>query len=208
MMEKIFTKKLLPAVTLNDADSAQRLAETYLDAGLDILEITFRTDATLSSIEAIAKEFPSLKIGAGTILNTHQVAQAKNAGAQFGLSPGFNAEVVKAAQKKEFPFIPGIMTPSEIEVALSTGCRVLKLFPADISGGPEYIKSLEGPYQHTGMQLIPMGGINPQNMKAYLGCSSVLAVGGSWMAPKDKIDAGDFSRIAQVIRETRRNLHF
>lgn len=201
-MQEFFDKKLLPAVTLNDADAALRLAETYLEAGLDIMEFTFRTEATLSAIEAVAREFPAMNIGAGTILETGQITKAQNAGAQFGLSPGLNPAILKTAQDQDFPFIPGVVTPSEIEQALAMGCTLLKLFPAELSGGTKYIQSLEGPYLQTGVQFIPMGGINMQNMNSYLQCPSVLAVGGSWMAPKKKIIQGDFKGIYSVIRNT------
>ncbi|MDR8391104.1 bifunctional 4-hydroxy-2-oxoglutarate aldolase/2-dehydro-3-deoxy-phosphogluconate aldolase [Aliifodinibius sp. S!AR15-10] len=198
-MKQFFQKKLLPAVTLSNAESAKRLADTYLKAGLDILEITFRTDATLAAIEAVAQTFPELHIGAGTILNPSQVQSAKDAGARFGLSPGFNEKVVESAHQIDFPFIPGVMTPSEIEQAWQAGCEILKLYPAEIAGGTEYIRSLEGPYLHAGLDLIPMGGVGPGNMRDYLDCASVVAVGGSWLAPKDKIREGDFAGISKVV---------
>lgn len=202
MLTNFFEKKLLPAVTLNDADSAKRLAEAYLNAGLEVMEVTFRTDATLGAIEAIATTFPEVKIGAGTILSTSQVQSAKDAGAKFGLSPGLNEHVVGSARDKDFPFIPGVMTPSEIEKAWDLGCEILKLFPAEIAGGTDYIRSLEGPYLHAGLQLIPMGGVGPENMSAYLDCSSVVAVGGSWLAPKGKIKKDDFSGIAEIVKNS------
>ncbi|MFH5831112.1 bifunctional 4-hydroxy-2-oxoglutarate aldolase/2-dehydro-3-deoxy-phosphogluconate aldolase [Halalkalibaculum sp. DA3122] len=201
-MKHLFDKKILPAVTLADEDSAKRLAEAYLEAGLNVMEVTFRTDATLAAIEAIARCFPELKVGAGTILHARQVRSAKDAGAAFGLSPGFSERVVRAARDNKLPFIPGIMTPSEIEAAWNAGSELLKLFPAETAGGTDYIRNLEGPYLHKGLQLIPMGGVSARNMSDYLDCSSVVAVGGSWLAPKDKIREGDFGSIVDIVRES------
>lgn len=201
-MKELFSKKLMPAVTLKDADSARKLAEAYLEAGLDIMEVTFRTEATLAAIEAVARDIPEMNIGAGTILNPEQVQLAKDAGASFGLSPGFNGQVVQTARENDFPFIPGILTPSEIEKALAAGCEILKLFPADAIGGTGYIQSLEGPYLQTGVQFIPMGGVNQENLSRYLKCQSVIAVGGSWLAPKIKIRNGDFSGITEVVSKS------
>lgn len=202
VMKNLFGKGLLPAVTLDDVDIAKRLAETYLQAGLDILEITFRTDATLAAIEAIAKTFPELKVGAGTILRPRQIKLAQNAGAKFGLSPGFNERVVRAARDNSFPFVPGVMTPSEIEKGLAAGCKILKLYPADIAGGVKYIKSLEGPYLQTGVSFIPMGGVNLHNLSEYLNCDSVIAAGGSWLASKEEISGEDFGRIGETVRDS------
>jgi 2-dehydro-3-deoxyphosphogluconate aldolase/(4S)-4-hydroxy-2-oxoglutarate aldolase len=197
-MNEFFTKKLLPAVTINEVDAALRLAETYLENGLDVMEITFRTDVTVSAIKAISREFPNFKIGAGTILSVDQVSEAVKAGAQFGLSPGFNKSVVKAAQNQNLPFIPGVATPSEIEQAIELGCKVLKFFPAEPMGGVKTLKALAGPYRHTGIRFIPMGGIDESNMKDYLELDIVVAVGGSWLAPKTR----DFKKVFKVVKST------
>ncbi|MDX1636491.1 MAG: bifunctional 4-hydroxy-2-oxoglutarate aldolase/2-dehydro-3-deoxy-phosphogluconate aldolase [Balneolaceae bacterium] len=201
-MKLFFEKRLLPAVTLFDADTAKRLAETYLRAGLDVMEITFRSDATLSAIKAVARTFPEMKIGAGTILHPRQVQFAKDAGAQFGLSPGFNERVARSAKEKSLPFVPGVMTPSEVEKGLDMGFRILKLFPADIAGGVRYIHSLQGPYAKTEMHLIPMGGVSTENLAEYLACDRVLAAGGSWLAPKAKIEQGDFTVVENIVRRS------
>lgn len=200
MVQNLFLKKLLPAVTLNDADSALSVAEALLEGGLNVMEVTFRTSATAPAIGAIAKEFPEMKIGAGTILSPEQVASAINAGAQFGLAPGFNKEVVRKAEQQEFPFIPGVMTPSEIEKALAMDCEILKLFPVSQVGGTEYIRSIEGPYRHTGIKFLPMGGVNPSNLKSYLECDSVIAAGGSWMTPTKAIENGKFDKVTELVR--------
>lgn len=200
MLKELFTKKLMPAVTIKDADAALPLAEAILEGGLDTMEITFRSPATASAISVIAREYPEMHIGAGTILTPEQITLARNAGAQFGLAPGFNQRVAREAEEKEFPFIPGIATPSEVEKALDNKLQILKLFPANTLGGVDYIRSLEGPFGHTGVRFLPMGGVNERNMDSYLGCSSVIAVGGSWMTPGSLIEQKKFSEITKLVR--------
>jgi len=200
--QDFFNTKLLPAVTMEDVNTALKLAETYLEAGLDIMEITFRTDAASEAIREIAKNYPEMKVGAGTLLSAGQIKKAKDAGAQFGLSPGLNEHVVRAAVEHSFSFIPGVSTPSEIEMALEFGCSVLKLFPADLLGGAAYIKSMEGPYQKTGVKFIPMGGVNIENLSVYLGFSSVIAAGGSWIAPRDPIRNNQFGKVREIVRRS------
>lgn len=202
MNHTFFQKKLLPAVTLNNVDAALMLAETYLKAGLDVMEITFRTDTAVSAIRGIQKNYPEMKIGAGTLLSVDHVKAAQDAGAQFGLSPGLNEKVALAANENSFPFIPGVSTPSEIEKALDFGFNVLKLFPAGLLGGPAYIKSLEGPYGKTGILYIPMGGVNRTNLSEYLMNPFVLAAGGSWIAPGDLIKNKQFGKISEVVRQS------
>lgn len=199
-MKHLFPEKVLPVVTIENIDSAKRLAETYLQAGLNVFEITLRTDATLDAIEAVTTNFPEMNVGVGTILTPDQVQSVMNAGAEFGLAPGLNEKVVETALEKSFPFIPGVMTPSEIEKALSYEYKVLKLFPAKHIDGADYIKSMEGPYAQTGARFIPMGGIDEGNMSEYIACPSVLAVGGSWLAPKNLIKEGKFGEIGERVK--------
>lgn len=200
-VENIFTKKLMPAVTLYDVDDARWLAETYLKNGLDVMEITFRTEVTATAIEVISREFPEFNIGAGTILTPEQVSEAVNAGAQFGLAPGLNPTVVNAAHDQNLLFIPGVATPSEIEQALELGCKVLKFFPAEPMGGVATIKAFAGPYRHTEVKFIPMGGIDESNMKEYLDLDSVIAVGGSWLAPSKLIQKRASEKISEIVKK-------
>lgn len=200
-MEEFFTKKLMPAVTVNDVDDARWLAETYLKNGLDVMEITFRTEVTEAAVEAIATDFPDFKIGAGTILSMEQVSDAADAGAQFGLAPGLNPSVVKAARDQNLPFIPGVATPSEIEKALELGCKVLKFFPAEPMGGVATLKAFAGPYRHTEVKFIPMGGVNESNMDDYLDLDSVIAVGGSWLAPSKLIQKRASEKISEIVKK-------
>lgn len=198
----MFDKKILPAVTLTDADSALSVAEALLAGGLNVMEITFRTSATAAAVSAIAKEFPEMYIGAGTILSPDQLSAARDAGARFGLSPGLNKRVIKKAQKLDFPFIPGVLTPSEIEFALEYEYKLLKLFPVSDLGGVDYIQSLKGPYKHTGVAFLTMGGVNSLNLKSYLKQEMVIAAGGSWLSPPDLIEQKKFNDITKIVVES------
>lgn len=166
------------------------------------MEITFRTQSAASSIKEITKEFPEMKIGAGTLISANQIREANRAGAMFGLAPGFNQKVVEAARLNNLPFIPGISTPSEIEQALQFNCKVLKLFPVNHMGGTDYIDSLEGPYGDHGMELIPMSGVNFSNLKDYLQLRTVIALGGSWMAPRHLLENNQFEEIGDNVRRS------
>ncbi|GAA5520686.1 bifunctional 4-hydroxy-2-oxoglutarate aldolase/2-dehydro-3-deoxy-phosphogluconate aldolase [Aliifodinibius salicampi] len=202
MTQKNLQSKLLPAVTLSDADSALKIAEALLKGGLNVMEVTFRTEATAPAISAIVQEFPEMQIGAGTILSPDQLAVARDAGAQFGLSPGFSNPVTKKAKELDFPFIPGVMTPTDIETALNAGYKTLKLFPASDMGGINYINSLAGPYQHTGIRFLTMGGINETNLDSYLKHEMVISAGGSWLCPTDLIQQKKFDEITAVARKS------
>lgn len=202
MSHIFFQNKLLPAVTIPNANTGLSVAEALLEGGLNIMEVTFRTSATAEAVSVIAKEFPEMNVGAGTILSTDQVSAAKNAGAKFGLAPGLNENIIKEAGDQDFPFIPGVMTPSEIERALELDCKLLKLFPASDLGGVDFIHSLEGPYSHTGVKFLPMGGIDLSNIRQYLQCESVIAAGGSWMTPGAAIAKGKFQKITKLVRDS------
>ncbi len=199
-MRNYFKQKVLPAVTLSSPDLACSLAEALLKGGITVLEVTFRTGAAAASIKKITEEFPELTVGAGTIISPGQITDAMEAGARFGLAPGLNKNIIQTAQKHDFPFIPGVMTPSEIEQALEQGCKLLKVFPVKQIGGVEFIRSMEGPYAHTGVQFIPMGGVHTGNLKDYLTCRSVLAAGGSWLTPGKLVQQKDFRKITEIAR--------
>lgn len=182
--DKLISHRVLPAVTFAHIEEALPVAEALLKGGLSIIEVALRTEIAFETISAIAKNFPEMTIGAGTILTPHQLQQAKDAGAAFGLSPSLNFAVLDEAVRSQFPFIPGVMTPSEIETAFGKGFSVLKLFPASAIGGVAFLKAIQGPYAHLNIQFIPMGGINTENMNDYLALPNVIAVGGSWLTKK------------------------
>jgi 2-dehydro-3-deoxyphosphogluconate aldolase/(4S)-4-hydroxy-2-oxoglutarate aldolase len=200
VLERIARRRIVPVVVLEQVELAELLAETLLKAGLDVMEVTFRTPAAASAIRKIAARFPEMLQGAGTLLDPDQVRKAIDAGARFAVAPGLNERVVEAARAAGIESIPGIMTPSEVEKAMSLGCRTLKFFPAEQAGGVAMLKALEGPYGHTGVRFIPTGGINAANMRSYLERPSVVAVGGSWMVEKKLIVARDWRRIEELTR--------
>jgi len=200
-MERIFKKRVVPVVTLDKVEDAVPVAEALQAGGLDIIEITFRTPAAEPSVRAIKKAFPKMLVGAGTLLDAEQVKRAKDAGAQFGVAPGLNDVVVKASLALGMPFVPGVMTPSEVERALMLGCKLQKFFPASLAGGLEMVKAFAGPYAHTGVKFIPLGGLNVKNAPDYLKLPIVAAIGGSWIADKKTIAEKNWTQITASARE-------
>ena len=201
-LQNLFSKRILPAITFDRAEDAEPTARALFKAGLNVMEIPFRTEVAAECIRKLVENVPEMHVGAGTILTVEQVHQAKEAGAKFGLAPGFNPKVVTESFKIGFPFIPGIMTPSELELAFEMGCKILKIFPVSLAGGADFIKAISGPYQHLGLQFIPMGGINLENMNNYLRFPEVMAVGGSWLVQDKFIREGDFLTISKNVEET------
>ncbi len=201
MIDRILSKRIVPVVVLDRAESAEPLAEALLEGGLDIMEITFRTAAAEESIRRIAARFPEILLGAGTLLESSQVERAKAAGAVFGLAPGLNPATVAKAQELGLEFSPGVMTPGEVEQALALGCKLLKFFPAETAGGTAMLKALAGPYAHTGVKFIPTGGITAGNLADYLRLPVVAAAGGSWMVDKQLVNEGNWAEISRLTRE-------
>lgn len=199
--EPVLASRIISVITLDRAEDAEPLAQALIDGGLDALEITFRTAAAPEAIRRIKGAFPNAYLGAGTLLSGDQVKLALDAGATFGLAPGTNPEVIRFSHEHRFGFIPGVMTPSDLEVSLSLGCRVQKFFPADVAGGVKMLKSLMAPYGHTGLQFIPLGGVTAATLAEYLSTPGVAAVGGSWIADRKLIQSGDWSAITKLARE-------
>lgn len=201
MLDRILSKRIVPVVVLDRADDAVPLAEALLAGGLDIMEITFRTAAAEESIKRIAASVPEILLGAGTLLEDEQVQRAKDAGAVFGLAPGLNPRTIAKANSVGLQFSPGVMTPSDVEQALSLGCKLLKFFPAETAGGTAMLKALAGPYGHTGLKFIPTGGITSANLANYLKLPVVAAIGGSWMVDKQLVNEGKWDEITRLTRE-------
>jgi 2-dehydro-3-deoxyphosphogluconate aldolase/(4S)-4-hydroxy-2-oxoglutarate aldolase len=201
MLERIERRRIVPVVVLDDVESAEPLAEALLAAGLDVMEITFRTAAAEESIRRIAARYPEILLGAGTLLDRDQVLRARDAGAVFGLAPGLNLRTVEAAVACGLEFAPGVMTPSEVERALEMDCRLLKFFPAEVAGGIAMLQALAGPYAHTGVKFIPTGGVTARNLADYLSLPVVAAIGGSWMVDRKCVAAGRWDEITRLTRE-------
>jgi 2-dehydro-3-deoxyphosphogluconate aldolase/(4S)-4-hydroxy-2-oxoglutarate aldolase len=201
MLDRILAKRIVPVVVLDRVEDAEPLAEALLAGGLDIMEITFRTAAAAESISRIATAYPEILLGAGTLLEEEQVVLAKDSGAVFGLAPGLNPQIVAKAKEVGMQFSPGVMTPSDVEQALSLGCKLLKFFPAGAAGGPNMLKALAGPYAHTGVKFVPTGGISSKNLGDYLALPVVAAIGGSWMVDKMLVADGNWSEITRLTKE-------
>ena len=190
---------IVPVIKIDDAKDAAPLAKALIEGGLPCAEVTFRTAAAKEAISIIAKEYPEMIVGAGTVLTKAQVDDAIEAGAKFIVSPGFNPEIVKYCQSKGCPIVPGINNPTGIEQALSLGLDVVKFFPAEQSGGIKMIKAMAAPYG--GVKFMPTGGVNPANVNDYLSFNKILCCGGSWMVDAKMISSGDFDGIAKLVRE-------
>ncbi|HAS26691.1 MAG TPA: 2-dehydro-3-deoxyphosphogluconate aldolase, partial [Vibrio sp.] len=175
------------------------LGKVLAENGLPAAEITFRSDAAVEAIRLLREAQPDMLIGAGTILNGEQALAAKKAGATFVVSPGFNPNTVRACQEIGIDIIPGVNNPSTVEAALEMGLTTLKFFPAEASGGINMVKSLLAPY--TDIEIMPTGGINPNNIKDYLAIPRVLACGGTWMVDKKLIEEGNWEELAHLTRE-------
>ena len=204
VQNKIAKEGIIAVLEIESEKNAVPLAKALLEGGITAIELTLRTPAAIPSISLIEKEVPQMYMGIGTIIETGQAAMVKKeSGVRFGVSPGINPEIVREAIAVDLPFAPGIATPSELEQAISLGCRVVKLFPAEGMGGLSYLKSIDGPYNHLGVKYIPLGGVSPNNLISYAEFSGVLAVGGSWIANKDLIKAGDWKEITRRAREAK-----
>ena len=189
---------VVPVVVLEDVAQAVPTAKALLKGGINAMEITFRTAAARDSIAKVAKEVPEMIVGAGTVINVEQLHAAVEAGAQFIVSPGSDADIIQEAMKLGVAVTPGVVTPSEIMLGLRLGVKVFKFFPAESFGGLKTIKALCGPFPQ--IRIIPTGGISQANVADYFRNPKIGAVGGSWMCTKDMISAGDFDAITEKSR--------
>ncbi len=197
-MEKIFQQRIVPVAVLDSSEDAVALAKAVRAGGLNIIEVTFRTPNAARCIDAIRMALPSMIVGAGTVLEEAQLQSAVGAGAQFGVAPGINSKIVLKAMDLGLPFIPGVMTASEIERALELGCKMLKFFPAEAAGGVKMLKALAGPFVHTGVRFLPSGGVGPGNMADYLALPWVGAIGGAWLVEQNLIANKDWAKVTQL----------
>lgn len=200
LLDQLGTHRIVPVISMPHAAPASRLAEVLIEGNLPVAEITFRTTAAAAAITAMRKASARLLVGAGTLLKVDDVKRAIDAGAQFGVAPGLNINVVEEALKRGFPFCPGVMTPSDVEMGLSFGLRLLKFFPAEPAGGIPMLKSIIAPYKHTGVRFMPTGGISAEKAAEYLSVPEVVAVGGSWVATTSDIETENWSAILQQCR--------
>lgn len=203
IIEKIDESGIVAVLVIDELKHVKPLAEALLKGGVDAIELTLRTPVALDAAKIIKKDFPEISLGFGTVLTVDQVKAVADAGADFAVAPGCNPKVIAEAYRQGLSFAPGIMTPSDIEIAVEQGCRVLKYFPAETSGGMENLTNMVAPYQYLGLTFIPLGGCNIQNASTYLESPLITAIGGSWVANRSLIQSENWDAITQNSREIR-----
>lgn len=191
--------KVLPVVTVADAEQGVSLASALAAGGLDVVEITLRSRAALAAIRAVREALPHTLVGAGTVVDAESLGAAERAGAQFAVSPGLTPGLLEASRATPLPWLPGVATASEAMVAAEAGVSLLKLFPIAAIGGRALLRSLYGPLP--GLSFCPTGGIDGASYRDYLALPNVPCVGGSWMVPPAALAAGDWAGITRQARE-------
>ena len=195
LTQKIQDAGIIAVLEVERVEDAVPVAHALTMGGITVIELALRTEAAVPSIREIKQNVPEMIVGAGTIIFPEQVESVIVAGADFGVSPGCNSAVIKECIDKHFPFGPGIATPTELEMALSFGARLIKFFPAEPMGGVSFLKSMNAPYNYLHVSYIPLGGVSEQNLHEYAQMPQVAAIGGSWIAKRDAITKKDWSGI-------------
>ncbi len=198
IIEVLQISPIVPVVVVEDIKDAVPLAQSLIEGGIPIIEVTLRSSCALEAIELIAKNVPKMRVGAGTILNPTQLEQAQNRGAEFLISPGLTPSILEHAKKKDMPLIPGVSSSSEVMQALELGYSALKFFPAEYCGGVKLLNAFNGPFK--GVKFCPTGGISADNMRSYLNLENVLCVGGSWLTPKNLIQNKEWDKITEICK--------
>ncbi len=200
IIEVLQISPIVPVVVIEDIKDAVPLAQSLVEGGIQIIEVTLRSSCALEAIELIAKNAPKMRVGAGTILNPTQLEQAQNRGAEFLISPGLTIKLLEHAKKKTMPLIPGVSSSSEVMQALELGYHALKFFPAEYCGGVKLLNAFNGPFK--GVKFCPTGGISADNMRSYLNLENVLCVGGSWLTPKNLIQNKEWDKITEICKRS------
>ncbi|GAA7729156.1 bifunctional 4-hydroxy-2-oxoglutarate aldolase/2-dehydro-3-deoxy-phosphogluconate aldolase [Helicobacter pylori] len=198
IIEVLQISPIVPVVVVESVWDAVPLAQSLIEGGIPIIEVTLRSSCALEAIELIAKNVPKMRVGAGTILNPTQLEQAQNRGAEFLISPGLTINLLEYAKKKDMPLIPGVSSSSEVMQALELGYSALKFFPAEYCGGVKLLNAFNGPFK--GVKFCPTGGISADNMRSYLNLENVLCVGGSWLTPKNLIQNKEWDKITGICK--------
>lgn len=200
IIEVLQISPIVPVVVIENIKDAVPLAQSLIEGGIQIIEVTLRSSCALEAIELIAKNVPKMRVGAGTILNPAQLEQAQNRGAEFLISPGLTIKLLEYAKKKDMPLIPGVSSSSEVMQALELGYSALKFFPAEYCGGVKLLNAFNGPFK--GVKFCPTGGISADNMRSYLNLENVLCVGGSWLTPKNLIQNKEWDKITEICKRS------
>ncbi|WRB28393.1 bifunctional 4-hydroxy-2-oxoglutarate aldolase/2-dehydro-3-deoxy-phosphogluconate aldolase [Helicobacter pylori] len=198
IIEVLQISPIVPVVVIENIKDAVPLAQSLIEGGIPIIEVTLRSSCALEAIELIAKNVPKMRVGAGTILNPTQLEQAQNRGAEFLISPGLTPSLLEYAKKKGMPLIPGVSSSSEVMQALELGYSALKFFPAEYCGGVKLLNAFNGPFK--GVKFCPTGGISADNMRSYLNLENVVCVGGSWLTPKDLVQNKEWDKITEICK--------
>lgn len=193
---------VIPVIVLEDAADAVPLARALVAGGLKVLEVTLRTEAAVRSIQAIASEVPEAIVGAGTVLSAADLVAAREAGARFAVSPGCSATLLESGRTCELPFLPGVMTPSDVVAAVAAGYDTLKFFPAAQAGGVDMLKAFAGPFPN--VKFCPTGGVSLANAPEFLALPNVCCVGGSWITPAESVRASDWATITRLALQAQR----
>ncbi|UOS37319.1 bifunctional 4-hydroxy-2-oxoglutarate aldolase/2-dehydro-3-deoxy-phosphogluconate aldolase [Helicobacter pylori] len=200
IIEVLQISPIIPVVVIENIKDAVPLAQSLVEGGIHIIEVTLRSSCALEAIELIAKNVPKMCVGAGTILNPTQLEQAQNRGAEFLISPGLTIKLLEYAKKKDMPLIPGVSSSSEVMQALELGYNALKFFPAEYCGGVKLLNAFNGPFK--GVKFCPTGGISADSMRSYLNLENVLCVGGSWLTPKNLIQNKEWDKITEICKRS------
>lgn len=200
VFDRLSEEKIVPVIKLKTPDSAVSLAKALTAGGINVAEVTFRTDAAAESIKRIRKEFPEMLVGAGTVLTLENAKKAEDAGVAFIVAPGFNPRIVDFCLSRNISVVPGVNSPTQVELAMEMGLEVLKFFPAEISGGIPMLKTLGSVYN---VRFMPTGGLKENNFLEYLKLGNVLACGGSWMVKGDLIESGQYDEITRLSSHVR-----
>ncbi|GAA7645539.1 bifunctional 4-hydroxy-2-oxoglutarate aldolase/2-dehydro-3-deoxy-phosphogluconate aldolase [Helicobacter pylori] len=200
IIEVLQISPIVPVVVIENIKDAVPLAQSLIEGGIHIIEVTLRSSCALEAIELIAKNVPKMRVGAGTILDPTQLEQAQNRGAEFLISPGLTIKLLEYAKKKDMPLIPGVSSSSEVMQALELGYSTLKFFPAEYCGGVKLLNAFNGPFK--GVKFCPTGGISADNMHSYLNLENVLCVGGSWLTPKNLIQNKEWDKITEICKRS------
>lgn len=203
LTKKIDDSGVVAVLVIDEVKHAVPMAHALVKGGVAAIELTLRTPAAMDSAKAIKKEVSEITLGFGTVLTTDQVKAVVDVGADFAVSPGCNPKIITEARKQGLSFAPGIMTPTDIEIAIQEGCRILKFFPAATSGGIKHLESMSAPYNHLGLKFIPLGGCNIENAGSYLKSPLITAIGGTWIAKRPLIQSEDWEAITNNAREIR-----
>ncbi len=201
IQEKIFREKLIAVLVFNEEKEVKPVIEALLEGGVNIIELALRSEYSLQAVAKVLQEYPEMTVGIGTVITPKQVEEVKALNVPFAVAPGLNRKVLDKAKEVGLEFYPGITTPSEIESALEYDKRIMKFFPAEPAGGLSYIKSINAPYAHLGIKYIPLGGVNANNLSEYCKSDIIGAIGGSWIAPRKLIEAGEWKIIKEQSRE-------